>query len=551
MKGICIVGAGPTGLSLALFLHALKIPFRIIDKRTEPSSTSKALGVQPRTQEILQVMGLIKEFEAGGLPALGMEMFLGDERQLKLSFSKIDSDFKHILIHEQSRTEAVFIEALQARGVAVERDVEFLDARQENEQVHVSLRLADGNVVEETFDYLCGCDGPKSHVREVAGIPFEGVDDPERFYLADVTFEGDKPSEGIAMAQLAGQALTVIFPMPNQVFRLIVSQPERDVKILDKQVPVIEDFQTILNNRSLGRYRIATSSWRSYFYIHYKLAAQFSKGHIFLLGDSAHIHSPAGGQGMNTGIQDAFNLSWKLALVMRGEARPELLETYNLERREVARQVLKTSHFLLEMVSVRNPILKALRSLAWKWVVPVEIMQRHIANKIGQIDIRYPTSIDVAACGNYASDLLNSDPDKVGVRIANLPLGLNQKGEEKRLFDLYQPGKFVLLFYIEDSTQEGDVKACINNVLGRYPDIFELVLVVPHSEMRWDPESWDGRLFIDREKRFASRYGSGHSHLLLIRPDGFLAFKGSAADTAQLMHFLEDLLLTKTASVNS
>jgi 2-polyprenyl-6-methoxyphenol hydroxylase-like FAD-dependent oxidoreductase len=345
---VLIVGAGPTGLTLAAQLDAVGARFRIIDRQPDRVHESRALAIQPRTLEVLRALGIAATLVERGNDAVALCMHFGD-RVVPMRLFDIgldDTAYPFLLFISQAETEAVLNEHLNRNGVRVERSVEFLGFTAGSDDVTCTLRHRDGTLEEIRSRYLVGCDGAHSAVRCRAGIDFEGETYPQTFALADLEVDGDL-EPGAVHAFLGEQGILLFFPLVTPAtWRMIgirPAQPAAAASDAGSEEASLNDLQVICDGFAGGRLRLRDPVWATYFRLHRRQAAHYRAGRVFLAGDAAHVHSPAGAQGMNTGIQDAWNLGWKLALVARGAAREALLDSYEPERMPVGSFVLRFS----------------------------------------------------------------------------------------------------------------------------------------------------------------------------------------------------------------
>ncbi|HET9464328.1 MAG TPA: FAD-dependent monooxygenase [Gemmatimonadales bacterium] len=351
MLDTLIVGAGPTGLTLAAGLARFGVRFRVIDRAVDRVHESRALGVQARSLEVLQSLGLGEELVRRGNPSARLVLHLdhGHTAEARLGdFGVPDTRFAFILFVSQAETEAVLGGYLAAAGVTIERGVELLDATPEPDSVRCLLRHGDGLEEEVRARYLAGCDGAHSTVRKAAGIPFEGDAYLQDFMLGDVEVDG--PIERDALHSFAlRRGVAMFFPLGSPTtWRVIAASGQSTVRTTPESregfsttALSLPELQKVVDDAAGGGLILRDPAWLSHFRLHHRQAARYRTGRIFLAGDAAHIHSPVGAQGMNTGIQDAWNLGWKLALVIREAAVDALLDSYEAERWPVGRRLLR------------------------------------------------------------------------------------------------------------------------------------------------------------------------------------------------------------------
>lgn len=392
MTDILIVGAGPVGLTMAAELARYGIAVRLIDRCAHPTETSKALVLWSRTLELMDRMGCTQAFLDAGLRAHGASIRSGGRVLGRPRFDDIASAYNFALMIPQRDTERLLAAHLETLGVEVERRVELLSFSEGEGHVEARLRQADGS--EETIQvpWLIGCDGAHSTVRHGLGVEFRGSAQGDDWLLADVRLEGEKapPSDEIA-TYLHRDGPFVIFPIPGGRTRIIATVGKTDLSA-PRPEPVLGDVQALVDQRAGGGFRVVDPVWLTNFRINERKVAEYSRGRIFLAGDAAHIHSPAGGQGMNTGMQDAINLAWKLAMVVRDHASAGLLDSYSPERTAVGDMVLRNASRLTDMATLSHPTAQAARNFALHFLLGFHAVKDQIATTMSETGIAYSRS---------------------------------------------------------------------------------------------------------------------------------------------------------------
>jgi 2-polyprenyl-6-methoxyphenol hydroxylase-like FAD-dependent oxidoreductase len=327
---VLVIGAGPVGLTMASELARRGVSVRIIDKSHAPSQLSKALAVHARTLEVFEQMGAVDAFLTRGFRVSGMTAWLGPgNRTAEVNLANLDSPYPFVLDIPQSVTEEILIHHLKTFAVEVERQVELLSLAGKDDGVTAVLRHSDGREEIVHTGWVVGCDGAHSTVRHQLGVSFEGTPYPDLFALADVKIHWSLPQDRIQMF-LTTDELVAAFPYGEGRYRLMTSIHPTNGDEKPPLAPTLEWFQQVVDSRCGVAATLSDAVWMDTFHSHLRHAKQTRFGRIFLVGDAAHIHSPAGGQGMNTGIQDAYNLAWKLALVAEGSAVQSLLDSYQV-----------------------------------------------------------------------------------------------------------------------------------------------------------------------------------------------------------------------------
>jgi 2-polyprenyl-6-methoxyphenol hydroxylase-like FAD-dependent oxidoreductase len=392
---VLITGAGPVGLAAAIELSRFGLTVRIIDKAPERTDKSKALVVWSRTLELLDRSGCSPALLSAGRICTTANLMSGAKNLAHISFEGVDSPHPYALMIPQSETERVLDEHLQTLGIHVERSVELTAFTQSDSGVICNLTQPNGVTETVEASWLLACDGAHSTIRHQLNLPFDGATLPSEWMLADVHLHGmPNPEELHIFLHEAG--VLAIFPigMPGETPRARVIANLGDAQPgQPRPEPTLADTQAILDQRGPGNVTASDPVWLANFGINERKIRDYRVNRIFLAGDAAHIHSPAGGQGMNTGIQDACNLAWKLALVHRGLCKPEpLLDSYSAERSPIAEQVLKSTGQLTAIGTMHNEALLAIRNTAAKLILGFTSVKRALAGQLTELAVAYPES---------------------------------------------------------------------------------------------------------------------------------------------------------------
>lgn len=389
---VLIAGAGPTGLVLALWLTHLGVKVRLIDKVSQPGTTSRALAVQARTLEFYQQVGLAQALVDRGHKVPALNLWVRGRKAATVPIQKMGqglSAFPYPMIFPQDEHERLLIERLCALGIEVERQVELLGFEDDGQEVRATLRKSDGSEEKCSASYLAGCDGARSKTREVLKVGFPGGTYDHLFYVADVEAIGP-PMDGGLHVDLDDADFLAVFPLQaTGRARLIGSV--RDEAAKDPEQLKFEDIQ----DRAIRNLKIEVTrvNWFSTYRVHHRVADAFGKGRAFLLGDAAHIHSPVGGQGMNTGIGDAVNLAWKLASVLDGNCSASLLDSYEPERIKFARKLVATTDRIFSGVINPSVLARMVRTEAVPAISPVlfklPAVRRFAFRTVAQLAVNY------------------------------------------------------------------------------------------------------------------------------------------------------------------
>ena len=389
---VLIVGAGPTGLALALWLTKLGVPVRVIDKTAEPGTTSRALAVQARTLELYRQLGLTEAVLERGHRVPAVNLWVRGSRAARLPFGNVGAHltaYPFLHIFPQDEHEKLLIERLAALGVGVERSTELKAFTQEGEQVRAQLLGPDG--AEEVCEarFLAGCDGARSLVRETLQTGFPGGTYRQIFYVADIQ-GGGPPMDGELHVDLDEADFLAVFPLAGEGRARLIGTV-RDERADHPESLKFED----VSGRAIEHLKVQIQqvNWFSSYRVHHRVSAHFREGRVFLLGDAAHIHSPAGGQGMNTGIGDAVNLAWKLAAVLADSAPDGLLDSYEAERIRFARRLVTTTDRVFTFATGAGHIADLVRTRLAPVVVPgalaLPAVRQFMFRTVSQIGVNY------------------------------------------------------------------------------------------------------------------------------------------------------------------
>jgi 2-polyprenyl-6-methoxyphenol hydroxylase-like FAD-dependent oxidoreductase len=389
---VLVAGAGPTGLVLALWLTKLGVKVRIVDKSAEPGTTSRALAVQARTLELYRQLDLTEAVIADGHRVPAVNLWVKGETAARIAFGSVGLDitpYPFLHIFPQDRHERLLIDRLQALGVNVERQTELIGFTENEDGVIARLRAPNGREIDCPTAYVAGCDGARSIVRETLGTGFPGGTYGQIFYVADVE-AGGPAINGELHIDLDEADFLGVFPLAGQGrARLIGTVGDERADRADTL-----GFSDV-GDRAIGHLKVGVRSvnWFSTYHVHHRVTGHFRKGRAFLLGDAAHIHSPAGGQGMNTGIGDAINLAWKLAAVVAGRAPDSLLDSYEAERIGFARRLVATTDRIFSFATAEGRLADILRTRVAALLIPrvaaFDAVREYLFRTVSQVMLNY------------------------------------------------------------------------------------------------------------------------------------------------------------------
>jgi 2-polyprenyl-6-methoxyphenol hydroxylase-like FAD-dependent oxidoreductase len=540
---VLVVGAGPTGLTMAAELAVRGVGCRIIDKAPARSQHTRALVVQARSLELMQKMGIADELVARGRRTLKATPFVGGRRAVDVEFGDIgvdDTPYPFLLFVSQAETERVLEEHLEDLGVKVERPVELLTFEEYTEGVNARLRHGDGREENVRARYVVGADGAHSVVRHTTGLTFEGDAYPQNFMLADVEidWEGDKDRLYFFLSR---KGLLVVFPLAGpSSYRLITTRVGYTPP--DAGDPTLEEFQRLTTQLSALPMKLHDPGWLARFRLHHRGVNSYRAGRAFVAGDAAHIHSPAGGQGMNTGIQDAYNLAWKLALVLEGRAPDSFLDSYHEERYPIGRRLLRTTDQLFNVAATHNPVLIRLRNFLLPWILPRAMGKRSLRARafrfVSQLGIKYPGSSIVGEELGGADRTFRSGP-AAGHRAPDAPLRLVGESRPTSLFSRLREAPHHLLLFGGWGSDADDWEASddeLRALIAEYEGLLEPHLIVAGESARVGAGL---PVYVDEPGLAHERYGLRGTGLYLIRPDGYVAFRTPGTDLRPLRAYLQ------------
>ncbi|MDI6024763.1 FAD-dependent monooxygenase [Corticibacterium sp. UT-5YL-CI-8] len=524
---ILVVGAGPVGLTLASELARHGVSVRIIEKDSAPLPYCRAIGVTPRTLEVFEDMGIAREIIDSGLWLKGTRSIVngGPPQDSRPDLS--DLTYSQLGV-PQYATEAVLTAHLESFGVTVERGVTLAALELSEDGVDVTIDTPQGREAAG-FRYVVGCDGAHSAVRHALAIPFQGDAFPFEFMLGDVHIDWDLP-RGLAMRALklreeAAPDMFIAIPLPGRGrYRVTMPAPDRlsagasgsgtshGIQV-DRPGATLDDLQEVADRLIPGVATLSDMHWSSIFRISMRLAESYRSGNAFIAGDACHIHPPTGGQGMNTGIQDAYNLAWKLALVTRRVAKPALLDSYQAERRPVAADVVvRTTE---QSVNLGRPIIPPHRLQDTQLLVSYRDGPLAMGNAVGEI-----------AAGDRVPDVLGLRRDGVG-----FPL---------RLFDLLKGPAFVLIVSLGSSEDAAKIEACAAHLHQRWPGLVRVVAIASNDIVADEPPNVE--LIRDVDGRFATTFGQAAGAAWLIRPDNYIGLAVDDWSEAIIVAYLSDVI---------
>ena len=499
---VLVVGAGPTGLVLAAELLARGIHTRIIDQGDGMALQSRAIGVHARTLEVLDMMGLAERFIERGQVVRRIRWYSEGKHLVSLEFARSGSRFDMFLDLPQDETERLLRARVAELGGVIENRTELTGLTGEGDAVIAAVRDGSG-CAAITTGYVVGCDGAHSRVRRELSLTFHGHPYPQDWLLADVLLDFDL-REDAAHAFFRHDGLpAILFPMRDHRWRLTL--PFAGTR--SEQAPTLDEIQQLADQRMPRPVTVSDPTWLANFRCHRRSASAYRRGRVLLAGDAVHIHTPAGGQGMNTGIMDAHNLGWKLALVVGGRAPDALLDSYGTERLPVAQDVLRLTHTLVRYGTVSNPVKRRIRNVAVPALGRNPLIQRRAVTRLSHVYVTYPP-------GPLVRPGWGRGRPQPGQRMPDVPVRAG--GQPAMLYRVLRGGRHVLL------VPAGHLASVMND-----------------SGLR--PYSRDLEVVTGDVARAPRPRDNGTEPVILVRPDGHVAARGRPGRMEPVTAYLRDL----------
>ncbi|SAK44651.1 FAD-binding monooxygenase [Caballeronia catudaia] len=536
---VLIAGAGPTGLAAAMSLARAHIPVRLVDKAREPSPYSRAIGIQARTLELFEQHRVVKPFLELGHRARVANLYSNGQRLARLDFDPLQTRYPYLLFLEQSQTERLLAAHLAGYRVNVERGVELVDVSQGSAGLQATLRHPNGRDELLRPSYLIAADGAHSFVRHRLGIGFDGKTFEQTFLLADLQADSDWPDDEFHIFA-SGEGLAALFPMGGDRARLIADLPAPVASAGNaaelKTGPTLDECRALIARRVHHRVTLSNLTWSSYFHLNSRMVDRLRMERVFLAGDAAHVHSPAGAQGMNTGIQEAFNLGWKIARMLAGGAPERLLDTYHAERHPIERDVLRQSSMLTQMAGAEHGPMKLMREHVMPALAAIGPLRDAMRRTVSELSINYrksPLTLERLLDGGPRAG--ERAPD-ARVHVIDGPLGrLPGVG---CLYDLHDPGCFSLFLLLNPSGEDDIALApatiTVAHAIGE-PDLDGLAAsietIMPNAVRVWRITDTSG----EGAHSLTDNYGRTRPAFYLVRPDGYIAARGRAPSDVQAL----------------
>jgi len=538
-----VVGSGPTGLAMAgdLLRHGMRV--RLIDQADQPTTLSKAVVVMPRTLEEFAPRGLAEACIAGGEPSISLSTYFNGHMIFHSIYNHLATDYSYLINTPQAATESVLRDYMKGQGGEVEWRTKLVEFQQDADGVDAVLENADGERENVRAHYLMGCDGAHSTVRHGLNIDFKGAAYPENWLLADVKIDWKYP-HGHTYLFVEENGLFAVFPMPEERDRIYVVEPGKERK---GRAPTLEEFQELADRFVPDGCRLHDPHWLSEFRCQHRKVTKYADGRVFLAGDSAHIHSPETGLGMNTGIQDAFNLAWKVAHVRKGWSPPALLETYGLERNHVGKQILKLSDETHKIWAQFGPLANAIREPMWRFFTNYYAHHTEKLEEAVQIRIHYPKNPLVHQ--GHPPKFHTVQPPQAGTRAINGWLQVVQGAERIRtkLYDLLDASKYRLILFAGAHCPEETIRSIASqlNVIEPYSEQIEPLVIYGGQ----DPSACldlKAPLCIDPTLHLHFGHAAQQGATFLLRPDLYYGYVSHDLNSDALARYLSELFPSRS-----
>jgi 2-polyprenyl-6-methoxyphenol hydroxylase-like FAD-dependent oxidoreductase len=520
---ILIVGAGPSGLMMAAQLLRYGVQPIIIDSKQGPTDQSKALAVQARSLEIYRQMGVIDRIVNGGKQASGVSFLEEGKEVASLSLTNVgdgQTRFPFVHLYQQSKNERLLLDFLTLNCCPVYWNTNLIALTQTTNQASLQLQSAE-EIVNLTCDWLIGADGAHSTTRKQLQIPFNGDTYPHEFFLADVELDNEELTGTQVQLFLSKSGFNGFFPMPEEnCYRIIGNLP---VTGDSKNELLLEDVLPGINRITCMNLNVVHNNWFTTYRLHHRMADNFRNQHCFLVGDAAHIHSPVGGQGMNTGLQDAYNLAWKLAGVINNQFTEPILDSYAAERMPVAKDLLNTTDKVFKIILSQSWV----TGLFKKWVMPRLLkfvwskpnLRELFFRRLSQININYRDS-------KINLHLSHTTKIKAGDRLPYLKVFDEKKQEETDLHEWCSKPGFT--FIVLGNLKELDLFTLAKWLTQNYPGIINFFYLPPSAKNTAVFETFEIK--------------KGQKKALIVRPDMHIGFMNDVVDIDMMDNYLRNVV---------
>lgn len=537
---VLIAGAGPTGLMAALLLQRCGVKVRITDKNTQQAHESRAFAIQARTLEIFQSIGIVDKFLQHGMAAPGVQLYIDGKKAAQINLNDIgttDSPYAFVLMLPQSEIESLLIKELEKHDIKVEHNVELINFTQDQYGVTATIKDEKQHTQKIHTQYLIGADGAHSVVRKVLGLTFEGGAYPQNFMLADCNIDWPLDYEFIKVF-LHGNSFAAYLPLKGEkLSRIIAAEPYKaanenpgnDPLVINNDEFTFSDIEKCFAKVVGPEVKLSNPVWTTRYHIHHRGVNKYSEGRVFVAGDAAHIHSPAGGQGMNTGLQDVTNLVWKLAVRLQGHSSDQLLDTYNAERRPIGQKLLNFTDKFFERIVTQTEWQTKLRNIIMPLVIKLVSKSKFLKTKVfrfvSELGIRY-----------HDNEFLRNDGPAIqpcaGQRAPNATYKRNHD-----VFELINGYQFHILALSKKALSTKEIDE-LHQQLTQLPQNLGLPVkthFIAHSLL-----GENKKIIQAQSNQVFENYGLTDKYpfgLFLIRPDGYIAYRSNEINVQKLNTF--------------
>lgn len=521
---VLIIGAGPTGLMMACQLLRYGVKFRILDKQKDRAHESRAFAIQAKSMEIFQNLGCADEFLKVARSKMDLAFFINGKKQIEIKFEHFthqDTPFPSVYFLPQTETERILIEFLEKQDVYIERQKELITFTQDMQSVRANIKdLTTGIAEKLVCDYIIGCDGAHSSIRHMLHFSFEGNAYPQIFNLVDASIEWPYSRKKFLFF-LGKDGVFVHIPLTEKISRIMLAQHSygsSEEKLSTPSLSQLEHASSLLTQVPV---KLVDPIWISQFRLHHRGVTKYYQNRAFLAGDAAHIHSPVGGQGMNTGIQDATNLAWKLALAIKMHINNKLLDTYETERHPVGKILLKTTDQLFSLLTVKGFFISKLRNCLLYLIISFFFSKKNIEKRLfwfmSQLNIHYvKNQFNYEIIENF-HDAFKGGPCP-GYRAPNAPANASS------LFALLTHRPFNILLFNKKEGQTNQLIEKLNVIIKNYKDWVKIHTFV----------------LSPANKILFKRYGVVSLAIYVIRPDGYVGFRINSDNYLLLEKYLKN-----------
>ncbi|TFE00536.1 FAD-dependent monooxygenase [Jeotgalibacillus salarius] len=523
---VLIIGAGPAGLMAANVMQKRGVDYVCLEKKPGRSVLSKALGIQARSLELFEFLGVNKPFLKRGYPGPGAKLHLAGKHPSYVEMYHIKSRYPYLLIIPQHEIEEILENHLNDRGGEISREHEVLDIVQKKEGVYVTA-AHHGKTKTYLAKYLLACDGAHSKVRKELDVPFEGEDEGITFFTGDV--EVPEMKEIHINLHLNDRGAAAFFPYKDGTYRVVGFDRTRQGGPRKREMK-LQELQDTLDTILDKSYKVENPKWLAYFGTAHRQVPNYRVGNVFFVGDAAHVNNPLGGQGMNIGLEDVGNLCWKIDTVLKGYAGNPFLDTYHEERAPVAREVIRNTTMELKLIDMKGLLGKA-RNWSGKAVLTQGWVQSRFANELSHVHSDYDkTPINQS----FKDQSLSRKAIQAGERVPDQIL-FNEGTTDERLYPLIQRIGYVCLIYIDCYEQDliDYAYEFAEKANQAFPDMLKVYLVARGGTVLTGRDELP--IIYDVHRDLDKNLGMQKGSTLFIRPDGHVGFHDGSADVRKVM----------------